>query len=157
MISHREKLLFHSIQSNVDVKSAKEVFGFLADVFAPEMTKDKAIIQQLFLGQETMSSSGIGHGIALPHLQIDGLKNPLCVLMKLKNPISYNGVDDEPVDIICALISPSEDGPHHLRRLSRFSRLFRDDKFCTAIREEQSPQKIQSLFLDWQTQMLRAA
>lgn len=157
MISQREKILFRSVFTQTEANSKKQVFDILSSAFAELTGADEDDLNDAFMEQESQSPSGIGRGVALPHLQIEKLNEPICILMKLKRPVNFAAIDDEPVDIVCCLISPSADGPYHLRRLSRFSRLLRNETLCAAIRATDDPTELQDLFYDSQTQMLAAA
>jgi PTS system nitrogen regulatory IIA component len=56
------------------------------------------------------------------------------IFVRLEKPIDYQAVDDEPVDLVFALVSPIGDGAAHLRALAEVSRMFRDEKFCAQLR-----------------------
>lgn len=157
MLSHREKLRFDFILTDIDLAGKKQVLETLAAGFAKITNKSEDIFLQAFLEQEITSPSGIGNGIALPHIQIAGIEQPLSALLKLKKPTDFKGIDDMPVDVICCVASPEADGPHHLRRLSRLSRLLRDTDFCDNLRELEDEEDLQNLFLESQTQILMAA
>ncbi|MEM6781230.1 MAG: PTS sugar transporter subunit IIA [Pseudomonadota bacterium] len=157
MLSHREKLRFNFILPNLDLAGKKQVFDVLASGFSENSDIKKSELVKAFLKQEAQSSSGIGDGIALPHLQIENINSPVSALIKLKRPIDFKGVDDTPVDIVCCVISPKADGPHHLRRLSRLSRLLRDSDFCDNVRNTDDIKQLQDLFLEYQKQILMAA
>lgn len=78
--------------------------------------------------RETLGSTGFGNAIAIPHCKIDGLDTPLGIFISLSKPIDYDSIDDEPVDLIFAIISPVNNGASHLRALAEVSRLLRDEK-----------------------------
>lgn len=157
MISHREKLRFDVILSEIDLAGKKQVFETLATSFAQLTGQNESVFLQSLMQQEMKSPSGIGEGVALPHIQIDSIDHPINALLKLKKPTDFKGIDDVPVDIICCVASPSADGPHHLRRLSRLTRLLRDEEFLSSLRKMEEKQDLQNLFLESQTQILMAA
>lgn len=91
-------------------------------------------ILESLLERENLGSTGFGGSIAIPHCKIDGIEAPLGVFISLAKPIDYGSIDDQPVDLIFALISPSHKGAAHLRALAEVSRLLRDEKSCAQLR-----------------------
>jgi PTS system nitrogen regulatory IIA component len=84
--------------------------------------------------RERLGPTGFGGGTAIPHCKTSGIDMPVAVFARLSKPVPYDAVDDEPVDLVCALVSPAQDGASHLRALAEVSRLFRDEKFCAQLR-----------------------
>ena len=119
------------------------------------LTKDVAALTGLpaehinhrLIQREDLVSSAIGSGVAIPHLRLRGIQKPLMILASLAVPIDFNAPDRGPVDLIMLVISPDSDGPMHLRRLARISRLMRNEGLCRALRDAKTPEQIQSLIL----------
>jgi PTS system nitrogen regulatory IIA component len=84
--------------------------------------------------RERLGPTGFGGGTAIPHCKVSGIDMPVAVFARLSKPVPYDAVDDEPVDLVCGLISPAQDGASHLRALAEVSRLFRDEKFLAQLR-----------------------
>ena len=82
--------------------------------------------------REKLGPTGVGHGVAVPHAQIAGLERMRAVFVRLEQPIEFGSVDDQPVDLVFALLAPPGEGSEHLRALARVSRLLRDP----ALREQ---------------------
>ena len=151
----------YNIQADIilpEIRAAhqKQALGILASEIAAQTQCSGALMLDHLLEKEMKSSSGIGDGVAIPHLKISGLKQRLVVLATLHTPVDFKAIDDKPVDIICTLISPEEDGPIHLRGLSRISRLFKNKRLCQRIRETDDAATIQSLFNDPEGWLLAA-
>ncbi|MCM2342959.1 MAG: PTS sugar transporter subunit IIA [Alphaproteobacteria bacterium] len=106
--------------------------------------------------REQHASSGIGEGVAIPHLRLPKLQKPFIIMARLARPVDFNAVDDYPVDLIMMLLSPGSDGPHHLRRLSRISRLMRNPALLEDLRSAADADGLRSL-LDQSSQRLLAA
>ena len=94
---------------------------------------EEAILDGL-LERENLGSTGFGGGIAIPHCKLEGIEAPLGVFLSLSNGLDYDSVDEQAVDLVFALISPSNNGASHLRTLAEVSRLLRDEKSCLALR-----------------------
>lgn len=104
-------------------------------------------ISARLMQREELASSAIGAGVAIPHLRLKNTQKPLMILASLASPIDFDAPDRLPVDLIMLVTSPDADGPLHLRRLARASRLMRDEALCHALRSAKTPDKIQSLVL----------
>lgn len=78
------------------------------------------------LQRERLGSTGIGRGIAIPHLRMEGLNEITCVFARLEQAIEFDSIDGEPVDLVFVLLTPEHAGADHLKALARISRLMRD-------------------------------
>lgn len=78
------------------------------------------------LQRERLGSTGMGRGIAIPHLRIAGLNEITCLFARLDTPIAFESMDGEPVDLIFVLLTPEHAGADHLKALARISRFMRD-------------------------------
>ncbi|MGH7095749.1 MAG: PTS sugar transporter subunit IIA [Stellaceae bacterium] len=84
--------------------------------------------------RERVGSTGIGRGVAIPHGKLEELSRPVGLFARLERPILFDAIDDEPVDLVFALLTPLSAGPDHLTLLSRISRLLRDQATCEKLR-----------------------
>lgn len=93
---------------------------------------DKA--QESLIERERLGPTGFGGGTAIPHCKVDGLDTPVGVFTRLAKPVDYDAIDDEPVDLVFALFSPTNDGASHLKALAEVSRMFRDEASRSQLR-----------------------
>ena len=114
------------------------------------------LLSQL-MAREEQASSGIGEGVAIPHLRLPTLQKPFMAFVRLQRPLDFNAVDDAPVDLVVMLLSPGGDGPHHLRRLSRISRLMRNPDLLEDLRSARDADAIRSLLEQGNQRLLAAA
>lgn len=77
------------------------------------------------LSREAVSSTGVGHGVAVPHARLVGLTAMRGVFVRLDHAVPFGAVDDQPVDLIFTLFAPTEAGFEHLRALAKAARLLR--------------------------------
>jgi PTS system nitrogen regulatory IIA component len=84
--------------------------------------------------REALGPTGVGHGVAIPHAQLAGLERMRGVFVRLEKPIDFGSVDDEPVDIIFALLTPKDRGSEQLRALARVSRILRQRQLREQLR-----------------------
>ena len=76
--------------------------------------------------RERLGSTGLGRGIAIPHVKLPGLDRIHCLFARLDTPIDFGSLDNEPVDLIFLLLAPEHASGDHLKALARISRLLRD-------------------------------
>jgi PTS system nitrogen regulatory IIA component len=92
-----------------------------------------------------LGSTGFGGGVAIPHAKIEGLEK-MCGMVVLLDPaIEFDAVDDAPVDVVFALLSPLDSGAEHLKTLARVSRYLRDEAQITRLRGARSTEALYAL------------
>lgn len=116
------------------VNSREEALLQISQKTAQHTGVDEKILLHKLMKKETQESSGIGRGVALPHLRCSNLEKPFTLLAQLKEKVDFEAVDQRPVDIVFLLLSPEQDGPYHLRRLSRITRLLMKQDFIDNLR-----------------------
>jgi P-type Ca2+ transporter type 2C len=107
----------------------------------------KQIIQQL-IAREKISSTGIGNGIAIPHIRLDGLKEPMVRLAIVKDGLAFNAVDGKPCKIFFLFITPSDQTSTHLQILAKISSLLRNEKLRSLLGNADSPEAAYRILMD---------
>ena len=92
--------------------------------------------------RESLGSTGLGNGIAVPHGKFSPLKGVMAVFMKLTEPVDFESIDDQPVDIVMMLLAPMGHGADHLKALARVARVLRTDTVAEALRRSNDPARI---------------
>lgn len=85
-------------------------------------------------GREKLGSTGLGHGVAIPHGRVTGIDSSVGAFMKLKQPVDYDAHDGNPVDLVFGLLVPHNATDAHLKHLAAVAEMFSDDAFCTRLR-----------------------
>jgi PTS system nitrogen regulatory IIA component len=85
--------------------------------------------------RERLGSTGIGHGIALPHGRLNGIQEPIAAAMTLQRPLNFDAIDDQPITLVVGLLVPAEATDQHLRILSDLAGAFSDSGFRRAVSE----------------------
>ncbi len=115
-----------SIICPLRANSKKQVLQELANK-AQELTGlDARDIFETILQRERLGSTGIGHGVAIPHGKIDGINRIFGIIARLSSPVDFEAVDEEPVSIVFLLLAPENAGADHLKALALISRLVKD-------------------------------
>lgn len=91
--------------------------------------KDTDQLLKVIIDRERLMSTGIGHGVALPHGKSAAVDTTLAALALMAEPIDFNSLDDEPVNIVFLLAGTEQQVGLHLRLLSRISRLMGQQEF----------------------------
>ena len=109
---------------------------------------DEGSIHAALLGREQLGSTGIGHGVAMPHAPIAGLETPFAALVILKKPIAFELVDELPVDIAFLLLSAPEGASEYLKILAAFARRTHEPSVLNMLRGAKSPLAAYSALID---------
>ena len=96
-------------------KTKTEVLRKLAERAAEATNHDVETIFEALSDREALGSTGLGNGIAIPHGKLVGLPGVAAVFMRLEEPIDFEAVDDQPVDLLMMLLAPVGAGADHLR------------------------------------------
>ncbi|MDX2101210.1 MAG: PTS IIA-like nitrogen-regulatory protein PtsN [Alphaproteobacteria bacterium] len=89
---------------------------------------------EVLLERERLGTTGVGAGIAIPHGKLARLDGLYGLFAKLDQPIDFEAVDEQPVDLVFVLLAPESAGADHLKALARVSRLLRDRSVCERLR-----------------------
>ena len=148
MNDYSQDLHFDAILPCQKVVSHKQIFMTFAKQAEKHLGISAEKLFDLLIEKESSASSGIGNGVAIPHLQVRGPQKPFTIIATLERPLDFNAIDNEPVDIVCLVMSPQSDGPYHLRRLSRISRLLKNKALRKKLVEARDTQTIHALLID---------
>jgi nitrogen PTS system EIIA component len=99
-------------------------------------------IFDVILQRERLGSTGVGHGIAIPHGKLGSISSIKGVFARLETPIDFEALDDEPVDLVFLLLAPEGAGADHLKALSRIARILRDQDLVNKLRQTDSASAI---------------
>ncbi len=134
-----------SIIACAKVASKRQLLQQLADKAALLTGIDAQVIFETLLSREQLGSTGLGNGIAIPHGKIKGLPAVTAVFARLAQPIDFDAVDDQPVDLVVMLLAPEGSGADHLKALSRVARLLRADGVVDRLRSTKEADKLREI------------
>ncbi len=129
-----------------DISSKKRALQTLAEVLAksdPELKSRKVFDK--FCDRERLGSTALGHGIAIPHCRMEGLKEPLATLITLAEPIDFDAPDNQPLDLLIGLMVPSDACDTHLQLLADIAKRFSEKGMCEAVRQANSAEEVMDL------------
>jgi PTS system nitrogen regulatory IIA component len=138
IIDHKVKISNILRQSNIfllhNINHKKQLLTEISIIVEKSSSFSKKEVLQLLLDKEKIENSGIGGGVALPNINLSNMRKSLGIFIKLNKSISYNASDNEPVDLIFLLISPTNDIPIHLNELAYISRFLTKKKTLQNLR-----------------------
>jgi len=118
----------------------KELVDVLAEV--ENMGADRKAILKALSERESLGSTGIGQGIAIPHGKTDRVKEIVAVLGISRKGVNFDALDGEVVYIFFLLLAPKDTAGPHLKALAQISRLLRDSYFCELMKRCQTPSEL---------------
>lgn len=125
--------------------SKKSLLQELAQKMAELVESDHRELFAALLERERLGSTGMGRGVAIPHCRMPNVTKLVGGFAQLEQPIDFEAVDGEPVDLVYVLIAPENAGSDHLKALARISRALRDQTMCQKLRGARDAAAIYSL------------
>ena len=116
------------------LKTKREVLEKLAEQAAKASGQDARAVFEAVYDREVLGSTGLGNGIAIPHGKFAGISGVTAVFAKLSEPVDFDSVDDQPVDLLMLLLAPMGAGADHLKALARVARILRTESVVDALR-----------------------
>ena len=134
------------IKAPLSAANKEQAIDELVDLLAgsSEIT-DVAELRQAVWQREKARTTGIGHGIAIPHGKISGCTSLCMAVGKTGQPIEFGAIDGKPVELIILLASPVDQTGPHIQVLAQISRMLTDDDFRAAVMQAQSPDQLYEL------------
>jgi len=132
-------------ECNLPGGSKKRVLENLSIFITEQLGGDAEQTDNLFhslVARERLGSTGIGDGIAIPHCRAPGFKRIHGCLIKLSKPVDFDAIDDEPVDLIFALVVPEEKNDEHLATLARVAALLQNESSRQSLRQCSSNEEL---------------
>lgn len=123
------------ILAGLKATSKKQVLEDLSVQVARVCAGNAHELFNALIEREKIGSTGIGGGVAIPHIRVDGIDDVVGVFVQLANGIDFESVDEKPVDLIFLLLAPQQGrNTGHLKALAQVSRFMRDPNTCQRLR-----------------------
>jgi len=105
-------------------------------------------VLEVVMAREHLGSTGIGHGVAIPHGRMPDLNYPVIALIRHKEGIEFDAIDAKPVHIVILLLVPDSEDRAHLELLAKLARVLQQQHFRDAIMHAATPEAISELFAE---------
>jgi PTS system nitrogen regulatory IIA component len=123
--------------------SKKRALELLANTIAqdiPEIDADELF--RRLIGRERLGSTGIGHGVAIPHCRVEHCKGTVGALITLADPIDFDAIDSQPVDILFAMLVPEDAHDEHLQTLATLAGALNNPEYRQRLRKATSDEAL---------------
>ena len=137
-----------SVVAQLRATNKKQALQELAKRAATMTGIQERMIYDVLIERERLGSTGIGMGIGIPHGRLPGLDTLCGIFARLDRAVSFDAIDDQPVDLIFLLLAPEGAGADHLKALARVSRLLRDRTVCEKLRGTDNADALYALLID---------
>lgn len=123
-------------------RALEEVSGLIAGA-QPNLAEME--IFDCLLARERLGSTGLGHGVAIPHGRLKSVTHPIGAFAVLDKGVDFDAMDGAPVDLVCALVVPLESTEEHLQILASLAALFSDERLRDGMRHASGAEEVYTL------------
>ena len=138
-----------NIVLDLECSSKKRAFEQAGLIFENNCGIARSTVSDNLFARERLGSTGLGHGVAVPHGRIKGLKTPLAAFVRLSEAIPFESPDGEPVKLLIFLLIPDNVTQQHLEILSEIAEMFSDKSFRTELAEDRDVSSLHAKLVNW--------
>ncbi|OIN93341.1 MAG: PTS sugar transporter subunit IIA [Comamonadaceae bacterium CG1_02_60_18] len=135
----------------VDVSSKKRAFEEAGLLFENLHGLSRALVTDSLFSRERLGSTGLGHGVAIPHGRIKGLKSPMAAVFQLANPIGFEAPDEQAVALMIFLLVPEAATQRHLEILSEIAEMLSDTALRAKLLTSTDAAQLHAIITQWQS------
>ncbi|WP_194720614.1 PTS sugar transporter subunit IIA [Noviherbaspirillum malthae] len=143
-------LALNNVVLDLEVSSKKRAFEQAGLIFENNCGIARSMVSDNLFARERLGSTGLGHGVAVPHGRIKGLKAPLAAFVRLKDAIPFESPDGQPVKLLIFLLIPDHVTQQHLEILSEVAEMFSDENFRNQLAADPDAASVHARILAWQ-------
>jgi nitrogen PTS system EIIA component len=126
----------------------KEVLRDLAHRAALVLNVEDDIVFNALLKREELGSTGVGNGVAIPHVRLEQVKKPFAILVRLREPIDFNSVDGQRVDLVCLVLLAKGNEGVQLAALASVARRLRTPRILHDLRRAPNRVVLYNVMID---------
>jgi PTS system nitrogen regulatory IIA component len=139
---------------HVDATSKKRAFEEAGILFENLHGMSRSLVTDSLFSRERLGSTGLGHGVAIPHGRIKGLKTPMAAILQLGKPIGFDAPDEQAVSLLIFLLVPEAATQKHLEILSEIAEILSDADLREKLLSCSNSADLHSLIVKWQSAQL---
>lgn len=136
---------------SVEATSKKRAFEEAGLLFENQRGLNRALITDSLFARERLGSTGLGHGVAIPHGRIKGLKAPMAAVFQLHTPIGFDAPDEQAVALLIFLLVPEAATQKHLEILSEIAEMLSDTTLREKLKVTSDAAALHQLLASWQS------
>ncbi|NCX29078.1 MAG: PTS lactose transporter subunit IIC [Rhodobacterales bacterium] len=130
------------------VSSKKRLLHDIAGIAEACYQTDYSQTVEALMERESLGPTGVGGGIALPHARLEQLDKVVGAFVLLENPVEFDAIDKQPVDIVFGLFAPKSAGVEHLKALALVSRTLREQSIVAKLRSNPKPSTLYTILTE---------
>ena len=132
-----------AIRTKIKAANKKQLLQDIANIASEHLGIPNMNIAKSLQQREILGPTGIGNGVAIPHVKIRGLTKIYGFFASLERPINFESADKQPVDLIFTLLAPENDNrTDHLKALAMVSRMFTDKDTRSKLRSSENTESL---------------
>src|SRR5450631_2429692 len=144
-----ELLTLDDVRVDLEVSSKDGLLGEIAALLATRNGLSTTQILESLVAREQLGSTGVGHGVAIPHARTNRCAAPAAVFVRTRAAIAFDAPDAKPVSLFLGLIVPNSATERHLLILSTAAAMFSDKALREKLRAGDSPSAVLELLAGW--------
>jgi PTS system nitrogen regulatory IIA component len=137
------------IQLNNNATSKKKVLETISQIVNdnyPEFSTHSVF--ETLIERERLGSTGIGHGVALPHGRLSDCTDTIGIFISLSEGIDYDAIDGQPVQLLFTLLVPDHSSEEHLKILAKLAEFFRNESNRQTLNNATSPESVYNILIN---------
>lgn len=134
----------------LSASSKKRLFEQIGLLFENNDGIARSLVFDSLFARERLGSTGLGHGVAIPHGRVKGLKDALGAFIRLEQPVAFDAPDGKPVALVFTLLVPEQATEKHLQILSELAQMFSDRGLRESLMNANDAAQLYQLISSWQ-------
>lgn len=133
------------VLTNSSASSKRALITELAGLLS---AMDPDTVLEVVMAREHLGSTGIGHGVAIPHGRMPDLSAPIIALARHEQGIDFESIDGKPVHIVVLLLVPDNEDRTHLEILAKLARMLQQESIREQLMQADTTQAITDIFIE---------
>lgn len=142
-------LTIDDIRLDVGASTREQVLSEIAGMLASRHGLSAEFVLEGLTAREKLGSTGVGHGVAIPHARMQQCSTAACVLVRTRTAIAFDAPDGKPVSLFLGLIVPNKAAELHLQILATAAAMLGDRSFREKLKECFSAELARKLLVAW--------
>lgn len=136
------------IRAPLEAQDKQDAINELVDLLAAQdKVKEPEALKDAVWSREQTRTTGIGHGLAIPHGKCDCIHTPTLAIGRPATPMEFESMDSQPVELIVLLASPTSSTKEHIEALAQVSRIMNNPAFRQEIYQAEDAEQIYEMLV----------
>jgi PTS system nitrogen regulatory IIA component len=144
-----ELLTLDDVRLDLDVANKAQLLDQVAGLLAARHGLSKTLVLESLTVREQLGSTGVGHGVAIPHARMSQCAVPAAAFVRTKVAIPFDAPDGKPVSVFLGLIVPNKPTERHLQLLATAAGMLSDRTFRDKLKTCTDPRTVRELLATW--------